>query len=159
MESPSDMTIGQASEASGVSAKMIRYYESIGLLEPAGRAPSGYRLYGEDDLHTLRFVRRSRELGFSLDQIADLLALWRDRSRASAEVKGLAQRHIAGLKARIAEMQGMVDTLEHLAAHCHGDQRPDCPILSDLAEQSPCPPRSVRPDAPPNGSRPNEGRG
>jgi Cu(I)-responsive transcriptional regulator len=132
----SSMTIGQASEASGVSAKMIRYYESVGLLQPAGRSAAGYRLYGEDDLHTLRFVRRSRELGFSLEQIADLLALWRDRSRASAEVKGLAQRHIDRLKARIAEMQSMVDTLEHLAAHCHGDQRPDCPILSDLAEQS-----------------------
>lgn len=129
------MTIGQASEASGVTAKMIRYYERIGLLQPADRSSSGYRLYGEEDLHTLRFIRRSRDLGFSLEQIADLLALWRDRSRASAEVKALAQRHIDGLKAKIAELQSMVDTLEHLSDHCHGDQRPDCPILSDLSSR------------------------
>jgi MerR family copper efflux transcriptional regulator len=128
------MTIGQASEASGVTAKMIRYYESIGLLQAAHRSSSGYRLYDDEDVHTLRFIRRSRDLGFSLEQIGELLALWRDRSRASAEVKSLAQRHIDELKARIAEMQSMVDTLEHLADHCHGDQRPDCPILKDLAK-------------------------
>ncbi|MGE0717358.1 MAG: Cu(I)-responsive transcriptional regulator [Alphaproteobacteria bacterium] len=128
------MTIGEASAASGVSAKMIRYYESIGLVPAAARTQSGYRMYGDREVHTLRFIRRARDLGFPVERIADLLALWADRGRASADVRRVATDQIATLSARIAELQGMVRTLEHLAAHCHGDQRPDCPILDDLAE-------------------------
>ena len=126
--------IGQAAKMSGVSAKMIRYYEEIGLLPPAQRLASGYRSYSTHDLHTLRFIKRSRDLGFPLEAIAELLALWHDRERASADVKAVALGHVAGLKAKIVELQGMVDTLEHLAHHCHGDARPDCPILCDLAD-------------------------
>ncbi len=129
------MTIGQVAEASGVSAKMIRHYESIALLPAAQRSSSGYRLYSEDDLHTLRFIRRSRDLGFTLEAIRELLALWQDRQRSSSEVKAVALGHVDTLKARIGELQGMVDTLEHLARHCHGDDRPDCPILLDLADE------------------------
>lgn len=131
------MNIGQAAEASGVSAKMIRYYEATGLIPRATRSGSGYRHYNENDVHTLRFVRRARDLGFSVEQIADLLALWRDRGRASADVKAVALEHVAGLKAKIAELQDMARTLEHLATHCHGDDRPDCPILKDLASAGP----------------------
>ncbi|HYI83884.1 MAG TPA: Cu(I)-responsive transcriptional regulator [Acetobacteraceae bacterium] len=127
------MTIGEAARLSGVSAKMIRWYEARGLLPPADRSDSGYRRYGEADVHTLRFVRRARDLGWTVDGIADLLALWRDRSRRSAEVKALAAGHIAALQRRIAELEGMVDTLSHLAESCHGDARPECPILADLA--------------------------
>ncbi len=127
------MTIGQAAKASGVSAKMIRHYESVGLLTPAPRTDSGYRSYSEDDVHTLRFIRRSRDLGFSLPQVGELLALWHDRNRASSEVRQLALGHVTTLKAKIAELSDMVRTLEHLASHCHGDERPDCPILEDLA--------------------------
>ena len=127
------MTIGQAAKASGVSAKMIRHYESVGLLTPAPRTDSGYRSYSEDDVHTLRFIRRSRDLGFSLPQVGELLALWHDRNRASSEVRQLALGHVKTLKAKIAELSDMVRTLEHLASHCHGDERPDCPILEDLA--------------------------
>ncbi|MCC7273571.1 MAG: Cu(I)-responsive transcriptional regulator [Alphaproteobacteria bacterium] len=128
------MTIGEAAAASGVSAKMIRYYEEIGLLPAAARTAGGYRVYGERDAHALRFIRRARDLGFPVERIAELLALWRDRTRASADVRKVATGHIATLRARIVELQGMVRTLEHLAAHCHGDARPDCPILDDLAE-------------------------
>jgi MerR family transcriptional regulator, copper efflux regulator len=129
------MTIGEAAVASGVSAKMIRYYERTGLLRPARRTEAGYRVYGEGDVHTLRFIRRARDLGFSVSQIAELLALWRDRERASVSVKALALEHIARLKAKIGELEAMKDTLEHLAAHCHGDERPDCPIIRDLADE------------------------
>jgi MerR family copper efflux transcriptional regulator len=127
------VTIGEASRLSGVSAKMIRYYEETGLLGPAERTASGYRVYGESDLHALRFVRRARDLGFSMAEIADLLALWRDRSRASAAVKGLALAHVADLRRRIGELEAMARTLETLAERCCGDGRPDCPILDDLA--------------------------
>jgi Cu(I)-responsive transcriptional regulator len=114
---------------------MIRYYESIGLITPPARTAAQYRVYADDDVHTLRFVRRARDLGFSLEETRELLALWRDRSRASADVKQLAMAHIRDLEAKAAELQAMADTLRHLAAHCHGDRRPDCPILSDFATQ------------------------
>jgi MerR family transcriptional regulator, copper efflux regulator len=126
------MNIGQAAAASGVSAKMIRHYEAIGLLPAAVRSDAGYRRYDDAALHTLRFIRRARDLGFGLDEIAQLLALWRDRSRASAEVKALAARHVADLSERIERMQAMRRTLQHLVGACHGDDRPDCPILDDL---------------------------
>ncbi|WP_300302599.1 Cu(I)-responsive transcriptional regulator [Ferrovibrio sp.] len=126
------MNIGQASDASGVSAKMIRYYESVGLMPEAGRSASGYRVYGEADVHMLRFIRRSRDLGFALDDIRLLLGLWRDRSRPSAAVKDIAMKHIDDLTAKIAELQAMKRSLQHLAEACHGDARPDCPILDDL---------------------------
>ena len=127
------MNIGQAARRSGLSAKMIRYYESIGLLKPASRSDSGYRLYGQDDLHSLTFIKRSRDLGFSLEEVAKLLTLWQDRQRASADVKALANEHIADLNRRIEELVSLRDTLSELVAHCHGDDRPDCPILKDLA--------------------------
>jgi Cu(I)-responsive transcriptional regulator len=131
-----DMTIGQAAKSSAVSAKMIRHYESIGLLPRAQRTQAGYRLYDETDVHTLRFIQRARSLGFPLESIRTLLALWRNRRRSSAQVKELALRHVADLERKIAEMQAMVRTLKHLAQHCHGDERPDCPILDDLAFSS-----------------------
>lgn len=127
------MNIGEAARASGISAKMIRYYEQIGLIEPAVRSEGNYRVYSERDVHSLRFLRRARDLGFSPEQMHELLALWRDQARASGDVKAMALGHIAALEARIAEMQAMVRTLAHLARTCHGDQRPDCPILDDLA--------------------------
>jgi MerR family copper efflux transcriptional regulator len=127
------MNIGQAAKISGVSAKMIRYYESIGLMPEVERSDGGYRIYQDRDLHWLRFIRRSRSLGFGMDEIAALLTLWQDQSRASQSVKTLAQEHIHNLEQRIAEMQGMVHSLRTLVDHCHGDQRPDCPILTDLA--------------------------
>ena len=127
------MNIGDAAAATGVSAKMIRYYEEIGLIGPVARTESGYRVYAENDVHLLRFVRRARDLGFSIDQIGKLIALWQDRDRASAEVKALALEHIGELRAKITELDAMARTLEHLAANCHGDGRPDCPILEDIA--------------------------
>ncbi len=126
------MNIGKAAEASGVSAKMIRYYESTGLLDKAARRGNGYRDYDERDIHNLRFIKRARNLGFSVEEITRLLALWRDARRPSREVKQITSAHIADLEARIAEMQGMVHALKHLASHCHGNERPDCPILADL---------------------------
>lgn len=126
------MNIGDAAKASGVSAKMIRYYEETGLIPAAGRTASGYQTYDDSDAQILRFTRRSRDLGFSVEKIAELLALWRDRSRQSADVKRLAEEQIAGLQVRIAEMQAMVQTLSILADACCGDHRPDCPILDDL---------------------------
>lgn len=130
------VNIGDASAATGVSAKMIRHYEDIGLIPPASRTHSGYRVYSEAEVHMLRFIRRSRNLGFSVKQIEGLLGLWRDRRRASSKVKALAQEHIAELDARIREMTEMRRTLEHLASRCHGDDRPDCPILEDLSSGS-----------------------
>lgn len=127
------MNIGQASQATGISAKMIRYYESIGLIGPANRSDSGYRVYDERDLHALRFVRRARDLGFSVEQMNELLALWRDRSRASADVKRIALQHVEQLERKAEELQQMADTLRHLAEHCQGDGRPDCPIIEDLS--------------------------
>jgi Cu(I)-responsive transcriptional regulator len=125
--------IGEAAKASGVTAKMVRHYESIGLLPPARRTEAGYRLYGDDDVRMLQFIHRGRALGFSLDQIADLLALWRDKDRASADVRRLALEHIAELDRKIAELEAMKRTLASLASSCHGDARSDCPILDDLA--------------------------
>lgn len=127
------MNIGEASRRSGVSAKMIRHYEEIGLLPPAARSQSGYRIYSDSDVHALRFIRRARDLGFPLHQIAQLLELWRDRRRSSADVKRIALAHVDELQRKIAELQSMARTLDHLARHCHGDDRPDCPILDDLA--------------------------
>ena len=126
------MNIGEAARVSGVSAKMIRYYESIDLIPEASRTGAGYRSYGETEVQMLRFVRRARDLGFPVDAIRELLALWRDRSRQSSDVKQLALAHVEDLERRIAETQAMVDTLRHLARACHGDDRPDCPILDDL---------------------------
>ena len=126
------MNIGQAASQSGLSAKMIRYYESIGLLPVAGRTESGYRHYASKDLDRLAFIKRARDLGFSLDEVSKLLALWQDRQRASAEVKALAASHIEELNRKISEMTSLRDTLAELAATCHGDDRPDCPILKEL---------------------------
>lgn len=133
------MNIGQAAAASGVSAKMIRHYEEGGFIVKAARTSAGYRVYEESDVHVLRFIRRSRDLGFSLAEIQVLLALWKDRRRASADVKRLAMKHVKDLDARIAVMQAMRRTLVELAHHCHGDNRPDCPILEDLAGVVPKP--------------------
>lgn len=127
------MNIGQAAAATGISAKMIRYYESIALIPAGRRTDAGYRIYGENDLHTLRFVKRARQLGFSLDQIRDLLSLWQNKERASADVKTIALGHVEQLNQRIAELTEMRDTLQTLAGCCHGDDRPDCPILQSLA--------------------------
>ncbi|MEZ5728772.1 MAG: Cu(I)-responsive transcriptional regulator [Burkholderiaceae bacterium] len=125
-------TIGVAARESGVSAKMIRHYESLGLFAPAARSGGNYRLFTEDDMHTLRFIHRARGLGFSLEDISRLLDLWRDRERPSAEVKALAMRHVAVLREKVDGLVAMIDTLESLASRCHGDDRPDCPILDGL---------------------------
>jgi MerR family copper efflux transcriptional regulator len=130
------MNIGQAAQQSGLSAKMIRHYEAIGLLKAAHRSDGGYRTYQADDIHTLAFITRSRDLGFSLQEVSRLLLLWQDRGRASSEVKALAGQHIDTLNQRIEELVGLRDTLEQLVTHCHGDDRPDCPILKDLASGS-----------------------
>lgn len=127
------MNIGQAADQSGVSAKMIRYYEQIGLISPPSRTDSNYRVYGAEEVHVLRFIKRARTLGFSVEETSVLLGLWQDRSRASAEVREIASTHIGALEIKIAELQGMVKTLSHLVHCCAGDYRPDCPILDDLA--------------------------
>ena len=129
------MNIGQAARASGVSAKMIRYYESIELTAAADRGASNYRHFSARDINELRFIKRARDLGFSVEEISRLLSLWRDRSRPSREVKAIAQQHVADLDARIAQMQAMADSLRQLAHCCAGDARPDCPILADLAAE------------------------
>jgi MerR family transcriptional regulator, copper efflux regulator len=128
------MNIGQAAKASGVSAKMIRYYDEIGLVRPASRTASNYREFDAREVNELRFIRRARNLGFPVAEIAQLLSLWRDRQRPSREVKAIAERHLADLDAKIAEMTAMADTLRHLSRCCAGDDRPDCPILADLTE-------------------------
>jgi MerR family copper efflux transcriptional regulator len=130
------MNIGEAAKASGVSVKMVRHYEAIGLLPKAKRTFSNYRVYSDNDVHELRFIRRGRDLGFSMEEIRALLGLWRNKGRSSAAVKKVAGKHIDDLRAKITELQSMVQTLEHLAQHCHGDARPDCPILDDLANPS-----------------------
>lgn len=132
------MNIGQAAKTSGLSAKMIRYYESINLLPAAHRTDAGYRLYRQDDLHTLAFIKRSRDLGFSLEEVGKLLTLWQDRGRASADVKALAREHVTGLNQKIAEMTALRDTLQDLVEHCQGNDRPDCPILKDLESGGCC---------------------
>lgn len=126
------MNIGQASKASGVSQRMIRHYEAIGLIPKAARRDSGYRDYGDRDVHTLRFIARARDLGFPIEEIGKLLALWNDRERASADVKALALARVEELKRKEHELQAMRRTLEHLARTCHGNERPDCPILEEL---------------------------
>lgn len=131
------MNIGEASRATGVSAKMIRYYETIGLIRPPQRTDSNYRVYGADEVHVLRFIKRARTLGFSVDETAMLLSLWQDKSRASGEVKDVAVSHIAALETKIDELQSMVKTLKNLAHCCSGNDRPDCPILDDLAGEQP----------------------
>jgi Cu(I)-responsive transcriptional regulator len=131
----SAMNIGAAAAACGVSAKMIRHYEAIGLLRPAARRDNAYRDYCDSDVHELRFVRRARRLGFSIDEIGALLALWRDDQRPSRDVRRIAKDHLVDLEGRIAEMQAMAETLRKLVHACHGDDRPHCPILDDLAAE------------------------
>ena len=127
------MDIGRASRESGVSVKMIRHYEAIGLLPKVARTFANYRVYGPNDVHVLRFVRRARDLGFSMEDIKELLGLWQNKSRSSGAVKKVVGKHVAELKRKIAALRTMVGTLEYLADHCHGDHRPDCPILDDLS--------------------------
>ena len=127
------MNIGEASKMSGVSTKMIRYYESIGLIKSPLRTESGYRVYSQNELHALRFISQARDLGFSVDQMGELLELWRDRSRASADVKAIALEHIEALEAKARALQAMSKTLRHLADNCSGDDRPDCPIIEGFA--------------------------
>ena len=130
----SQVAIGEAARLSGVSARMVRHYEGLGLLPAVARTESGYRQYGEADVHTLRFIKRSRDLGFSMEEIAELVGLWHNRRRASSSVKRIAQKHLGELEQRIADMQSMHNTLAHLVHCCQGDARPDCPILDDLAK-------------------------
>ena len=127
------LDIGHASKASGVSVKMVRHYEAIGLLKNVARTYANYRVYGDRDVHTLRFIKRARTLGFSVGNIRELLSLWQNKSRPSASVKKVAAGHMDELKRKIAELQSMLTTLQHLTHNCHGDSRPDCPILDDLA--------------------------
>lgn len=129
------VNIGVAARASGVSAKMVRHYEALGLLGEVARSEGGYRQYTPADIHTLRFIKRSRELGFSMAEIAELVSLWHDHRRASADVKRIAQAHVQDLERRITALQDMRRTLQELLRHCHGDARPDCPILDDLSGQ------------------------
>ncbi len=129
------VNIGAAARASGVSAKMVRHYEALGLLGEVARSEGGYRQYTPADIHTLRFIKRSRDLGFSMAEIAELVSLWHDHRRASADVKRIAQAHVQDLERRIAALQDMRRTLQELLRHCHGDARPDCPILDDLSGQ------------------------
>lgn len=133
------MNIGEASKATGISVKMLRYYEEIGLVRPALRAYSGYRVYSDRNVAMLRFVRRARDLGFQVKQIASLLDLWQDGGRASADVKTLALDHVRDLEKRRRELDEMIGTLQHLARHCHGDARPDCPILTELGAEEETP--------------------
>ena len=129
--------IGVAAKRAGISARMVRHYESLGLLQSVARSEGGYRQYTEADVHSLHFIRRARDLGFSIEEISTLLALWHDRSRTSAQVKRIAQSHIDQLTQRIAAMQAMQRTLQTLVSCCQGDDRPDCPILDDLAGNKP----------------------
>jgi MerR family gold-responsive transcriptional activator of gol and ges genes len=126
------MNIGEAAKISGVNAKLIRHYESIGIIPKASRSESGYRTYSKDDVHVLSFVKRARNLGFSMKEIKKLVSLWRNKSRASSDVKNLALAHIQEMEQKIRDLQEMTKTLKHLAKNCHGDNRPDCPIIIDL---------------------------
>jgi Cu(I)-responsive transcriptional regulator len=144
----SPLDIGKCARVTGIPAKTIRYYESIGLLPPPKRAENGYRLYGGTEIETLRFVRRARDLGFSLEEVARLLALWRDKNRASADVKALALEHVRALDDRIAKLKDVRETILALAERCHGDHRPDCPILSDIASDSDNPGAARKPSRP-----------
>ena len=128
------MNIGQAAKLSGVSAKTIRYYEGIGLIAPASRTESGYRRYSDSDVQTLRFVERSRSLGFSVEDVGKLLSLWSNKRRQSASVKALAQKHIDAINKKVRELETMRDALHDLVQRCHGDQRPECPIIDELAD-------------------------
>lgn len=129
------MNIGEAARASGVNAKLIRHYESIGLIPKASRSDGGYRVYSDADVHILTFVKRARGLGFSMKEIKKLVGLWRNKSRNSADVKNLALAHVREMEQKVAELQSMVKTLKHLAKSCHGDHRPDCPIIDSLAKE------------------------
>ena len=129
--------IGQAAKASGISTKMIRHYEEVGLLPAASRTFSGYRTYNHQDVHMLRFIRHARDMGFSIKQISDLLSLWRDKNRSSSKVKSLASEHIKTLDQKIQELNNMKAALMRLVSCCHGDERPDCPILDELAMDKP----------------------
>ena len=129
------MNIGEAARGSGVSEKMIRHYEAIGLLKPLRQA-NGYRRYAEADVSVLRFIRHARDLAFPLEEVRRLLALWQDRGRASAEVRGIALAHVAALEEKAASLAAMAASLRHLASHCHGDGRPECPILDGLAQRT-----------------------
>jgi Cu(I)-responsive transcriptional regulator len=129
------LNIGQAAARSGVSAKMVRHYEALGLLPRVARTEAGYRQYGDAEVHTLRFIRRARDLGFSMAEIGELLKLWQNRRRTSADVRNIAQRHVKDLERRIAEMDAMKRTLQHLVHCCRGDERPQCPILDELANE------------------------
>jgi Cu(I)-responsive transcriptional regulator len=131
------MIIGKAAAVSGISAKMIRYYESIGLIPSALRTDAGYRDYSDEDVHTLKFLRRARDLGFSVEQMTELLALWRDRGRASADVKQVALRHVEELERKALELREMSRTLRYLADNCQGNDRPHCPIIDELADAMP----------------------
>lgn len=130
------MNIGQAARLSGISAKMIRHYEDIGLIGKAGRTASGYRIYSENDLHVLIFVRQSRNLGFSVEQIRELLDLWQNKRRASRKVKELALKHVREINRRINELNEIQQVILQLVDHCHGDDRPDCPILDSLTNST-----------------------
>ncbi len=136
MTGEATMNIGEAAARSGVSSKMVRHYESLGLLPRVARTDSGYRRYGEGELHTLRFIRHARTLGFSIPEIAELLKLWQNRRRASADVKRIALAHVAELDRKMAELAAMKSTLQRLVSCCHGDARPDCPILDELADNA-----------------------
>ena len=131
------VNIGQASKLSGVSAKMIRHYEEVGLIPAANRSEAGYRQYSEAEVHSLRFIRHARDLGFSIVQIGELVGLWQNRRRSSSKVKALALAHVAELEQKVASLQAMKETLQHLALCCHGDDRPECPILDRLADDTP----------------------
>ena len=131
-----NINIGQAAKASGVSAKMIRHYEEVGLTPAASRSEAGYRQYSEAEVHSLRFIRHARDLGFSIAQIGELVGLLQNRRRSSSRVKALALAHVAELESKLAKLQAMKDTLQHLAHCCHGDDRPDCPILDRLADDA-----------------------
>ena len=133
-DSPTRLTIGQAAKGSGISAKMIRYYERVGLIPDASRTEAGYRTYDAQDVHALVFIRRARDLGFTVKKIKELLRLWQDHTRSSSEVQALARAHVEELTHQLHQLQSIIDTLSHLVTHCHGDERPDCPIIKNLAD-------------------------
>lgn len=129
------MNIGEVAKLSDVNSKSIRRYEELGIIPKAGRSMAGYRMYSMNDVHVLRFVKRARELGFSMKDIKQLVGLWKNKSRPSSQVKNIAKKHVDELERKLAEIQSMLSTLNNLVKHCHGDHRPDCPILNDLSEE------------------------